>query len=81
MEYDKSTFSSLVNKYGEVFFVLDSGEEYEVHGMNSYEYEEYDAPVGHTRDFVQVEGMRDGEYLIVEFPLDAIEHHYTHREV
>lgn len=74
MQYTEDYVTDVVQKYGEVFFVLDSGEEYEVHGTDSIEFTE-------AHSLVRVEGIRDDEYVIVEFPLDIIEHHYTHREV
>lgn len=74
MDYDKSTFEDVVEQFGEVFFVLDSGEEYIVHGKAGYS-------INDERQTVSIQGVRDGEYLVVEFPLDSIEHHYTHKEV
>jgi hypothetical protein len=76
MAYTEKQFEKAVKSFGEVFFVLDSDREYEVHGERGYETFKSD-----SRTFVEVEGMQDGEYLVVQFPLDAIEHHYTHREV
>jgi len=75
MQYTKDYVTRVVQKYGEVFFVLDSGEEYEVHGTDSTEF------TTGPEKMIRVEGLRDDEYVIVEFPVDAIEHHYTHREV
>lgn len=77
MEYTQADLDDAVFRFGEVFVVLDGGSEYEIHGSEEYEY--IDSPSGGT--LVQVEGPRDGEYLKVEFPLDAIEHLYSHREV
>ena len=76
MEYDKQAFEEAVAEYGEVFFVLDSDREYEVHGERSYDFVDID---GET--FVEVEGLAEDEYLTVQFPLGAIEHHYSHKEV
>lgn len=76
MDYDIPTVKSIVRRYGEVWFVLDSGEEYGVHGL------EGNAQFNEPEDgMVHVEGMRDGEYIEAEFHVDTIEHHYTHREV
>jgi len=72
MAYSEQQFVDAVDRFGEVFFVLDSDREYQVHGTESYELDS---------GTVRVEGMQGDEYVIVEFPLDAIEHHYTHREV
>lgn len=74
MGYTKQYFQDTVERFGEVFFVLESGEEYIVHGSAGYS-------INDDTDMVAIKGMRDGEYLVVEFPLDAIEHHYTHKEV
>lgn len=83
MDYTEDYFEDVVVRHGEVFFVLDSGEEYEIHGTDSFEFEEAPNPNSASSDYtvVHVEGLRNGEYVIVHFPLDAIEHHYTHREV
>lgn len=72
MAYSEQQFENAVKRLGEVFFVLDSDREYQVHGTESYTL---------NSGTVRIEGMQDGEFLVVEFPLDAIEHHYTHREV
>jgi len=72
MAYSEQQFVDAVERFGEVFFVLDSDREYQVHGTESYELDS---------GAVRVEGMQGDEYVIVEFPLDAVEHHYTHREV
>lgn len=72
MAYSKEQFEDVVERFGEVFFVLDSDREYQVHGTESYEVD---------NGVVHVEGMKDGEYLVVEFPLGAIEHHYSHKEI
>lgn len=74
MKYDKGRFEAAVAKFGEVFFVLDSGREYIVHGGEGYEFVQ-------NGDAIRVEGMQDGEYVVAVFPLDAIEHHYSHKEV
>lgn len=76
MGYTKDQFTSIVDEFGEVFFVLDSDREYEVHGRRSYEFIERKSGT-----FVEVEGLKEDEYLYVEFPLDSIEHHYSHKEV
>lgn len=76
MQYNRQTFKNIVSEYGEVFFVLDSDREYEIHGERSYSFL---TRGGET--LVRVDGLRDDEYIITEFPLDAIEHHYSHKEV
>ena len=72
MGYTEQEFRDVVEEFGEVFFVLESDREYEVHGSRSFEIED---------GIVEVEGLHDSEYLIVQFPLDSIEHHFTHKEV
>lgn len=72
MAYSRQQFEDAIDTFGEVFFVLDSGSEYTVHGNAGYEVSERT---------VRVDGMRDDEYIIAEFPLDAIEHHYAYRQV
>lgn len=74
MEYDKERFEAAVAKFGEVFFVLDSDREYIVHGNAGYEFVQ-------NGTAVRVEGMKGDEYVKAVFPLDAIEHHYSHVEV
>jgi len=76
MAYTKEQFSRAVKSFGEVFFVLDSGRKYEIHGERGYETFE-----NNGRTFVEAEGLHDGELIIVQFPLDAIEHHYSHKEI
>ena len=57
---------------GELMVVLESGKEYDLHSHTS----EIDLEEGTAR----TEGMKDGEYVVVEFPTEAVEHTYTHRE-
>lgn len=76
MTYTKDHLDDVVKRLGEIFVVLESGREYELHGTESYEYKR----VG-SDWMVVIEGMKSDEWLIVEFPLDKIEHIYTHRDV
>lgn len=77
MKYDKGTFEAVVSRLGEVFFVLDSGEEFIVHGNEGYDFRD----IGGS-EYVRVSGIQDdGEFVVAEFPLSAIEHHYTHKEI
>lgn len=77
MEYTQADLDDAVYRFGEVFVVLESDREYEIHGTEEYEYK--DSATGGT--LVRVEGLHGGEYLKAEFPLDAVEHVYSHREV
>lgn len=72
MGYTKQQFQDTVERFGEVFFVLDSDREYIVHGTEGYDLDD---------GVVRVEGMQGDEYVVAEFPLDSVEHHYTHKEV
>lgn len=80
MNYTEDYFEEVVHRYGEVFFVLDSDREYEIHGTDSFEFQTV-SDLRSKNTVVHVEGQRGDEYLKVDFPLDAIEHHYTHKEV
>lgn len=79
MDYNRSRLESKVEKFGEVFVVLDSDREYIIHGTEGYEFVNEGSQFSTTE--VRVEGMQDGDYVVAEFPLDAIEHIYTHKEV
>jgi hypothetical protein len=73
MELTYSHFESLVEEFGELFIVLDSGEEYEIHGNRGFTV---------RGDHIEIEGMKsDGEYGVVIFSLDDVEHVWSHREV
>lgn len=57
---------------GELMVVLESGLEYDLHTHTS--------EVHVDEGLVTTEGMKDGDYVVVEFPAEAVEHVYTHRE-
>lgn len=57
---------------GELMVVLESGKEYDLHSHTS----DVDVEEG----MVYTEGMKDGEYVVVSFPAEAVEHTYFHRE-
>jgi hypothetical protein len=78
MQYTEEYLEHVVRRFGEVFVVLDSDREYQLHGQESYSVED-----GHpdSEKVVRVEGMQGDEWVVSEFPLDSIEHHYSHREV
>lgn len=61
-----------LDECGELMAVLESGEEYDLHTHTS----EIDVESGIAR----TEGMKDGEYVVVEFPAERVEHTYYHRE-
>lgn len=75
--YTQACIDDKVSRFGEAFVVMDSGEQYEIHGSEQYEFTE--SPAGVVE--VRIEGVRDGEKIVTEVPLAAIEHVYTHREI
>lgn len=81
--YTKDMIKDKIERFGEVFVVLDSDREYEVHGSESIEFKDSGSNLPSKRKFTEIrfEGMRDGEFVIAEVPLDSVEHVYTHREV
>lgn len=78
MQYTTDQIEEKVKRFGEAFIVLDSGVEYQIHGM-----EEFSVNMGPPGPELRVEGFDpdNGEYIVAEFPVDAIEHVYTHKEV
>lgn len=76
VEYTQEMFEELVLDYGEPFVVLESDRQYTVHGREGYEFIERG-----DEEFVKVEGLQDEEWVVAEFPLDAVEHIHTHKEV
>lgn len=80
MYYTIDQLEEAVARWGEVFVVLDSDREYELHGTESFEVEGR-VLNGETKQFVTVEGLRGDEWLQIEFPVEAVEHVYSHKEV
>ena len=60
-----------VEENGEMMVVLDSDREYELHTHDTEAV---------NNELVRTEGMRDGEYLVVQFRAADVEHYYIHRE-
>lgn len=71
MDYDRELVEEILDELGEVMFVLESDREYEVHSGN----------VTLHKKFVEAEGVNDesGDYEVVYFGYDVIEHHKTHK--
>lgn len=61
-----------LDQNGEIMVVLESGVEYDLHSHTS--------SVDVEEGVAKTEGMKDGEYVVVEFPTEAVEHTYIHRE-
>ena len=77
--YTKTALQDKVGRFGEVFIVLDSDREYQCHGTEQLQFVQSQ---NGAAEEVRLEGFDgDGEWVIAEFPLDAIEHVYTHREI
>lgn len=55
---------------GELMVVLESDREYDLHPHDTSIKDGY----------VETEGMKDGDYLEVTFPVERVEHYYLHRE-
>lgn len=78
-EYTKEILQDKVERFGEVFIVLESDREYEVHGTEQLAFTHAGS---NAFDEVRLEGTADdGTYQVVEFPISRIEHVYTHREL
>nr|EGQ40752.1 MAG: hypothetical protein J07AB56_03030 [Candidatus Nanosalinarum sp. J07AB56] len=69
---EPETLRQRLRDHGEIMVVLDSGLEYDLHTHTS----EIDTETGS----VTTEGMKDGEYVVVKFPAEHVEHTYYHRE-
>ena len=69
---DANRLAERLDSSGELMVVLESGVEYDLHTHTS--------EVNVDEGVVRTEGMKDGEYVVVEFPAAAVEHTYYHRE-
>jgi len=59
-----------LQRAGELMVVLESDREYDLHP--------HDTSIG--VDYVLTEGIKEGDYVEVTFPVDRVEHYYLHRE-
>jgi len=66
--------------YGEFMLVLESDREYDYHNFTVTFGDESDADALLGNE-IRIEGMKDGEHLVVDIPVGKIEHVYAHREV
>lgn len=76
MEFTEPLLEEYITRWGEVFVVLDSDREYQIHGLESVDFDDRGEST-----LVNVEGLQGDELVKVEFDLADIEHVYTHREV
>lgn len=65
--------------YGEFMLVLESDREYDYHNF-TVTFGDDSSGIALSDDELRIEGMKDGEYLVVDIPVDRIEHVYAHRE-
>jgi hypothetical protein len=68
---DADELMTAVRENGELMVVLESDREYELHTHDTEKASD---------EFVRTEGMRDGEYVVVQFNATDVEHYYIHRE-
>ena len=59
-----------LSKAGELMVVLESDREYDLHPHDTSIEDGY----------VLTEGMKEGDYVEVTFPVERVEHYYLHRE-
>ena len=69
---DANKLQNRLKETGELMVVLESGVKYDLHSHTS--------EVNVDQGTVYTEGMKDGEYVVIEFPTAAVEHTYYHRE-
>lgn len=69
---DADRLQQRLHESGELMVVLDSGAEYILHTHTS--------EVNVDEGIAYTEGMKDDEYVVVEFPTAAVEHSYYHKE-
>lgn len=84
MQYTVELFEDTVSRFGEAMVVLDSDREYMIHGTEGFTFRHPDDPSVPTQPdsvVVRAEGIDESEYKVVEFPLDSVEHIYTHKEL
>lgn len=66
--------------YGEVMVVLESDREYDLHNFTVTFGDQDDDADALRESELRIEGMHDGDYLVVDVPISRIEHVYAHRE-
>lgn len=78
-EYTLDDVREKADYYGEFMIVLESDREYDFHNFTVTFGDEDNAPALNDNE-IRVDGLKDGEYLFVDIPVDRIEHIYAHRE-
>jgi|APHM01.1.fsa_nt_gi hypothetical protein len=72
MYMDSDELDEKLGRCGELMVVLESGVEYDLHSHTT--------EIDTGKDIIKTEGMKDGEYVVVEIPAESVEHTYFHRE-
>lgn len=84
MGYTKEQIEAKRDHFGELMLVLESDREYDFHNFTATFGDEVDDD-SLRADEVRIEGLREEggstEHIVVDIPLDSIEHIYSHREV
>ncbi len=79
VEYTLEEIREKASYYGEFMLVLESDREYDYHNFTVTFGDESDEEALRNNE-LRIEGMKDGEYLCVDIPVERVEHVYAHRE-
>lgn len=77
--YSTEAIRGKAEHFGEFMLVLESDREYDFHNFTVTFGDEEEA-AALSENEIRIEGMKDGDYLIVDVPVERIEHVYAHRE-
>jgi hypothetical protein len=80
MTYTANQIREKAQYYGEFMLVLESDREYDFHNFTVTFGEDESSPAL-SDDELRIEGVMDGEHLVVDIPIERIEHVYAHREL
>jgi len=80
MTYTANQIREKAQYYGEFMLVLESDREYDFHNFTVTFGEDESSPAL-SDDEIRIEGVMDGEHLVVDIPIERIEHVYAHREL
>lgn len=82
MEYTFADIREKAQHYGEFMLVLESDREYDFHNFTVTFGDEEGAEALRDNE-IRIEGVdgESGEHLVVDIPVERIEHIYAHKEV
>ena len=80
MTYTANQIREKAQYYGEFMLVLEIDGEYDFHNFTVTFGEDESSPAL-SDDEIRIEGVMDGEHLVVDIPIERIEHVYAHREL